>query len=157
MLQQMKAFSVLLVRNETRIIKSKREYNYLFVDPNYATILFTDPRLDNIANLIGSAIRSHPYVSFLDSTGLLRNSHQVIYLYCVIQWFEQDEGMGNDFLSYHQSMDILVHVVRGFQDNNLTHVSVLWILSFLMIHSVKARLTLFVIFWSLKKNCLLKI
>lgn len=34
----------------------------------------------------------------------------------------QDEGFGNGFMALHQPMDLLIHVVRAFDDEDVTHV-----------------------------------
>lgn len=47
------------------------------LDSNYASVLYYDERLATIGKLIGSAKCTHPYVSILDTAGLIRNSHQV--------------------------------------------------------------------------------
>lgn len=54
------------------------------VDMNYASVLFPDRRVDKIADLIGSAKRFHPYVSILDSSGLVQNAHQVSESLCLL-------------------------------------------------------------------------
>ena len=52
--------------------------SFIFViDPNYATQIFYDQRLEIIAKLIGSAKACHPHVSILDTAGLVRNAHEV--------------------------------------------------------------------------------
>jgi len=79
------------------------------IDPNYATSVFFDESLDTVARIYNSKKTVHSYVSLLDTSGLVRGAHM-------------DEGIGNDFLSLHQPMDILIHVVRAFVDGGITHV-----------------------------------
>lgn len=53
--------------------------NHFVIDPNYATQIFYDQRLEVIAKLIGSAKACHPHVSILDTAGLVRNAHEVFF------------------------------------------------------------------------------
>lgn len=78
------------------------------IDPNYSTCTFFDEQLTALSKVYKPNKITYSFVSLLDSCGLVRDAHL-------------DEGYGNDFLSLHQPMDILLHVVRAFDDEDVTH------------------------------------
>ena len=52
---------------------------------------------------------THAYIEFVDIAGLVKGA-------------SKGEGLGNKFLSHIREVDAIVHVVRCFEDANITHV-----------------------------------
>jgi len=95
----------------TQTIAAQAEnYPFCTIEPNVGRIAVPDARLDAIAGLAKSASIVPTHIDFADIAGLVKGA-------------SQGEGLGNQFLSHIREVDAVVHVVRCFEDENITHVS----------------------------------
>ena len=85
-------------------------YPFCTIEPNVGRIGVPDSRLDQIAALAKSASIVPTQMDFADIAGLVRGA-------------SKGEGLGNQFLAHIREVDAIVHVVRCFEDENITHVS----------------------------------
>ena len=85
--------------------------NYAFctIDPNVGVVSVPDERLDWLADLHKPKKVTPAIVEFVDIAGLVKGA-------------SRGEGLGNKFLSNIRTTDAIVHVVRCFEDPNVTHV-----------------------------------
>ncbi len=85
--------------------------NYAFctIDPNVGVVSVPDERLDWLAELHNPKKLTPAVIEFVDIAGLVKGA-------------SQGEGLGNKFLSNIRTTDAIVHVVRCFEDANVTHV-----------------------------------
>jgi len=84
-------------------------YPFCTIEPNVGMVLVPDKRLDLLAELINPEKVTHATIEFVDIAGLVRGA-------------SKGEGLGNKFLSHIREVDAIVHVVRCFEDKNITHV-----------------------------------
>ncbi|MCD8200910.1 MAG: redox-regulated ATPase YchF [Clostridia bacterium] len=85
-------------------------YPFCTIEPNVGVVAVPDERLDALAKLYESKKVTPAVVEFVDIAGLVKGA-------------SKGEGLGNKFLSHVRECDALVHVVRCFEDSNITHVS----------------------------------
>jgi len=85
--------------------------NYAFctIDPNVGVVSVPDERLDWLSNFHQPRKTTPAVVEFVDIAGLVKGA-------------SRGEGLGNKFLSNIRTTDAIVHVVRCFEDSNVTHV-----------------------------------
>ena len=84
-------------------------YPFCTIEPNTGEVAVPDPRMDVIAK-IGKSINIVPTrISFVDIAGLVRGA-------------SKGEGLGNQFLANIREVDAIVHVLRCFEDDDITHV-----------------------------------
>ena len=85
--------------------------NYAFctIDPNVGVVSVPDERLDWLAQLHNPKKVTPAVIEFVDIAGLVKGA-------------SKGEGLGNKFLSNIRTTDAIVHVVRCFEDSNVTHV-----------------------------------
>ena len=85
--------------------------NYAFctIDPNVGVVSVPDERLDWLAQLHQPKKVTPAVIEFVDIAGLVKGA-------------SKGEGLGNKFLSNIRTTDAIVHVVRCFEDSNVTHV-----------------------------------
>ena len=85
--------------------------NYAFctIDPNVGVVSVPDERLDWLAELHNPKKVTPAVIEFVDIAGLVKGA-------------SKGEGLGNKFLSNIRTTDAIVHVVRCFEDSNVTHV-----------------------------------
>jgi len=84
-------------------------YPFCTVDPNIGTVEVPDPRLDRIHALVASRQKIPTVVQFVDIAGLVKGA-------------SEGEGLGNKFLGNIREVDAIVHVLRCFEDPDVTHV-----------------------------------
>ena len=84
-------------------------YPFCTIEPNVGVVAVPDERLDKLASLYNSKKITPTYLKFVDIAGLVKGA-------------SRGEGLGNKFLSHIREVDAIVHVVRCFVDNNITHV-----------------------------------
>jgi GTP-binding protein YchF len=84
-------------------------YPFCTIEPNVGRVGVPDPRLDTIARIGGSQKIIPTTLEFVDIAGLVRGA-------------SKGEGLGNQFLGHIRSVDAIIHVVRCFEDDNITHV-----------------------------------
>ena len=85
--------------------------NYAFctIDPNVGVVSVPDERLDWLTQLHSPKKPTPDVVEFVDIAGLVKGA-------------SKGEGLGNKFLINIRNTDAIVHVVRCFEDSNVTHV-----------------------------------
>jgi len=84
-------------------------YPFCTIDPNIGVVNVPDPRLDRLADVVKPQRTLPAAVQFVDIAGLVRGA-------------SKGEGRGNAFLSNIRETDAIVHVVRCFDDHDVTHV-----------------------------------
>ena len=84
-------------------------YPFCTIEPNVGEIAVPDPRLEKLAVLGKSAEIIPTRITFVDIAGLVRGA-------------SKGEGLGNQFLATIREVDAIVHVVRCFEDGDVTHV-----------------------------------
>ncbi|USN53502.1 MAG: redox-regulated ATPase YchF [Candidatus Nomurabacteria bacterium] len=85
-------------------------YPFATIDPNVGVVAVPDDRLEPLAKLSASQEIIPTTIEFVDIAGLVKGA-------------SQGEGLGNKFLSNIREVDAICHVVRGFEDANVHHVS----------------------------------
>ena len=85
-------------------------YPFCTIEPNVGVVAVPDERLDKLAALYDSKKITPTYLKFVDIAGLVKGA-------------SRGEGLGNKFLSHIREVDAIVHVVRCFEDADVTHVS----------------------------------
>lgn len=85
-------------------------YPFCTIEPNVGVVAVPDNRLDKLAALYSSKKVTPAIVEFVDIAGLVKGA-------------SKGEGLGNKFLSHVRECDAIVHVVRCFEDENVTHVN----------------------------------
>ena len=85
--------------------------NYAFctIDPNVGVVSVPDERLDWLSEFYQPKKTTPAIIEFVDIAGLVKGA-------------SKGEGLGNKFLSNIRTTDAIVHVVRCFDDSNVTHV-----------------------------------
>ena len=84
-------------------------YPFATIEPNVGVVELPDPRLDRLAEIFGSQKILPAPVSFVDIAGIVRGA-------------SEGEGLGNQFLANIREADAIAQVVRGFTDDDVTHV-----------------------------------
>ncbi|MCX8506460.1 MAG: 50S ribosome-binding GTPase, partial [Alphaproteobacteria bacterium] len=84
-------------------------YPFCTIDPNIGRVAVPDPRLDKLAKLAHSAKIIPTQLEFVDIAGLVRGA-------------SKGEGLGNQFLGNIRETDAIVHVLRCFENGDVTHV-----------------------------------
>ncbi len=85
-------------------------YPFSTVEPNIGEVIVPDPRLDVLARLAKSAKIKPTRLTFVDIAGLVSGA-------------SKGEGLGNQFLAHIREVDAIAHVVRCFEDKEVTHVA----------------------------------
>jgi ribosome-binding ATPase len=84
-------------------------YPFCTIEPNTGEVAVPDPRLRAIAGIAQSKEIIPTRISFVDIAGLVRGA-------------SKGEGLGNQFLANIREVDAIVHVLRCFEDDDITHV-----------------------------------
>jgi GTP-binding protein YchF len=84
-------------------------YPFCTIEPNVGRVAIPDPRLDMLAKLAKSQKIIPTQLEFVDIAGLVRGA-------------SRGEGLGNQFLAHIREVDAIAHVLRCFEDSNVTHV-----------------------------------
>lgn len=85
-------------------------YPFCTIDPNVGVVEVPDDRLQKLADIVHPNRIVPTAFEFVDIAGLVKGA-------------SRGEGLGNKFLANIREVDAIVHVVRCFQDENITHVS----------------------------------
>jgi len=93
----------------TRAGAEAANYPFCTIDPNVGVVEVPDERLDRLAEMVKPQKVVPTVTEFVDIAGLVKGA-------------SKGEGLGNKFLSHIREVDAIVHVVRCFQDTNVTHV-----------------------------------
>jgi GTP-binding protein YchF len=84
-------------------------YPFCTIEPNVGEVAVPDPRLETLAKVGGSAEIIPTRLNFVDIAGLVRGA-------------SKGEGLGNQFLGHIREVDAIAHVLRCFEDSDVTHV-----------------------------------
>ncbi|MCD8390868.1 MAG: redox-regulated ATPase YchF [Firmicutes bacterium] len=84
-------------------------YPFCTIEPNIGVVDVPDERVDTLAKMYNPKKITRAYIEFVDIAGLVKGA-------------SKGEGLGNKFLSNIREVDAIVHVVRCFEDTNITHV-----------------------------------
>jgi len=84
-------------------------FPFCTIDPNVGIVHVPDARLDQLARIVKPQRIVPTTVKFVDIAGLVRGA-------------SKGEGLGNQFLAHIREVDAILHVVRCFDDANITHV-----------------------------------
>ncbi|GIQ70835.1 redox-regulated ATPase YchF [Xylanibacillus composti] len=85
-------------------------YPFCTIDPNVGVVEVPDERLDKLAGIVNPNKIVPTAFEFVDIAGLVKGA-------------SKGEGLGNKFLAHIREVDAIVHVVRCFEDSDITHVS----------------------------------
>ena len=84
-------------------------YPFCTIEPNTGIVNVPDSRLQQINRFIKTEKIIQTTIEFVDIAGLVKGA-------------SSGEGLGNKFLSHIRNVDTIIHVVRGFDDSDITHV-----------------------------------
>ena len=84
-------------------------YPFCTIEPNVGDVAVPDPRLESLAKIAASKEIIPTRLTFVDIAGLVRGA-------------SKGEGLGNQFLANIRECDAIAHVVRCFEDGDITHV-----------------------------------
>ena len=92
--------------------KNAEAANFPFctIDPNIGIVDVIDDRLDKLTNLSNSKKKIYTNITFVDIAGLVKGA-------------SKGEGLGNKFLSHIREVDAIIHLVRCFESDKITHVN----------------------------------
>lgn len=93
----------------TKAGAASENYPFCTIDPNIGIVSVPDKRLDVLAKMHNPEKYTPAVIEFVDIAGLVKGA-------------SKGEGLGNRFLSHIREVDAIVHVVRCFTDDNVTHV-----------------------------------
>ena len=86
-----------------------QNFPFCTIEPNVGIAPVPDERLDWLTELYDAKKTTPAVVEFVDIAGLVKGA-------------SKGEGLGNKFLSHIREVDAIIHVVRCFEDTNITHV-----------------------------------
>jgi GTP-binding protein YchF len=84
-------------------------YPFCTIEPNIGRVAVPDPRLEALSTIGKSAKIVPTSLEFVDIAGLVRGA-------------SKGEGLGNQFLANIRETDAIIHVLRCFEDSDVTHV-----------------------------------
>jgi len=84
-------------------------YPFCTIEPNVGVVAVPDTRLEVLAGIYQPKKVTPAVIEFVDIAGLVKGA-------------SKGEGLGNQFLSHIRQVDAIVHVVRCFEDSDITHV-----------------------------------
>ena len=84
-------------------------YPFCTIEPNKAVVSVPDVRLQELAKIVNPQKIQHSVVEFVDIAGLVRGA-------------SKGEGLGNQFLANIKECNMILHIVRCFEDSNITHI-----------------------------------
>ena len=92
--------------------KNAEAANFPFctIDPNIGIVDVIDKRLDQLTKLSNSKKKIYTNITFVDIAGLVKGA-------------SKGEGLGNKFLSHIREVDAIIHLVRCFESDKITHVN----------------------------------
>ena len=85
-------------------------YPFCTIEPNVGVVFVRDPRLDSLTSLANPQKTLPTIMEFVDIAGLVKGA-------------SQGEGLGNQFLGHIRQVDAIAHVVRCFENDDITHVN----------------------------------
>ena len=92
--------------------KNAEAANFPFctIDPNIGIVDVVDKRLDQLSKLSKSKKKIYTNITFVDIAGLVKGA-------------SKGEGLGNKFLSHIREVDAIIHLIRCFDSDKITHVN----------------------------------
>lgn len=84
-------------------------YPFCTIEPNVGMVSVPDERLDKLAEMYHPDKFTPATIEFVDIAGLVKGA-------------SKGEGLGNKFLSHIREVDAIIHVVRCFENDDITHV-----------------------------------
>ncbi len=88
---------------------ASENYPFCTIDPNVGMVSVPDTRMDYLAEMYHPAKFTPAVVEFVDIAGLVKGA-------------SRGEGLGNKFLAHIREVDAILHVVRCFENDDVTHV-----------------------------------
>ena len=85
-------------------------FPFCTIDPNIGIVDVFDNRLDQLSKLSSSKKKVYTNITFVDIAGLVKGA-------------STGEGLGNKFLSHIREVDAIIHLVRCFESDKITHVN----------------------------------
>ena len=98
-----------LFNSLTKAGAESANYPFCTIDPNVGVVPVPDERLNKLTEMYNSEKTTPAVIEFVDIAGLVKGA-------------SKGEGLGNQFLSNIREVDAIVHVVRCFDDADITHV-----------------------------------
>ncbi len=86
-----------------------QNYPFCTIEPNKAVVPVPDERLNELAKIVNPQKLQYSTIDFVDIAGLVKGA-------------SKGEGLGNKFLSNIREVEVILHMVRCFEDGNITHV-----------------------------------
>lgn len=86
-----------------------QNYPFCTIEPNKAIVPVPDKRLDELAKIVKPERIQHSTIDFVDIAGLVKGA-------------SRGEGLGNQFLANIRETEVILHMVRCFEDGNIVHV-----------------------------------
>ncbi len=93
----------------TKAGAAAQNYPFCTIEPNVGMVAVKDKRVDVLTDIFSSKSKVYTTIEFVDIAGLVKGA-------------SKGEGLGNKFLSHIREVDAIVHVVRCFEDGDITHV-----------------------------------
>ena len=87
-----------------------QNYPFCTIEPNIGKVIVPDKRLEEVSKISDSKKTIYNQLEFVDIAGLVKGA-------------SKGEGLGNKFLGNLNNVDALIHMVRCFEDSEITHVS----------------------------------
>jgi hypothetical protein len=88
---------------------ASENYPFCTIEPNVGAVPVPDPRLETIGR-------------YIETEKIIPAVLQLVDIAGIVQGASEGEGLGNQFLSHIRSVDAILHVVRCFEDVDITHV-----------------------------------
>ena len=85
-------------------------FPFCTIDPNTGEVAVPDPKLEKLAKIASSKIIVPTKMTFVDIAGLVKGA-------------SKGEGLGNKFLANIRECDAIIHLLRCFDDDNISHIS----------------------------------
>ena len=86
-----------------------KNYPFCTIEPNIGKVSVKDLRLDHLSKISDSENKIYNQLEFVDIAGLVKGA-------------SKGEGLGNKFLANIRETDAIIHVLRCFDNDNITHV-----------------------------------
>ena len=87
-----------------------KNYPFCTIEPNIGKVSVKDQRLDQLSKISNSQKTTYNQLEFVDIAGLVKGA-------------SKGEGLGNKFLENLSAVDAIIHLVRCFEDKDITHIS----------------------------------
>ncbi|MCX7785774.1 MAG: redox-regulated ATPase YchF [candidate division WOR-3 bacterium] len=84
-------------------------YPFTTIEKNVGTVTVPDERLKTISEILKPPKVTPATIEFIDIAGLVKGAHQ-------------GEGLGNKFLSHIREVNLILHIVRNFEDETIPHI-----------------------------------